>query len=62
MIVPPQLREEGGYEPDWDRINAGVSGLPVQYPLTLRSHGEEEEEEEEIPAVSILCHRIKVQK
>ena len=67
MIVPPHHREEEEYAPDWDTINAGVSGVPVQYPLKLRGRGEEEEEEEEeveeeIPAVPILFHRIKVQK
>lgn len=60
--MPPQFREEEEFELDWDRINAGVSGLAVQYPLTVRGEGEEEEEEEEVPTLPVIFHRVKVQR
>lgn len=61
--MPPQYRGEE-FELDWDKINAGVSGIPVQYPLTLRgdNSGEEEEEEEDAPSLPVICHRVKVQR
>lgn len=61
VIVPPQMREEEEYQLDWDKIDAGISGLPVQYPLTLRGE-RSEEEEEDVPSLSIICHRVKVQR
>ena len=65
--MPPTVRGEGEFQLDWDKINAEVSGLPIEYPLTLRGLGEgegagESDDENETPAISLICHMVKVQK
>lgn len=65
--MPPIVWGEGkeAFELEWDKINAGVSGLPAQYPLTLRGQGagkDESDDEDEIPTLPLICHRVKVQR
>ena len=64
--MPPEFRGEE-FELNWEKINSEVSGLPVQYPLTVRGQGREEEEEEEedlddAPFLPVICHKVKVQR
>lgn len=67
--MPPQSRGDGGeFELEWGEINAGVSGLPVEYPLTLKGDQEGrkdsiyDDEEEDVPLLPMICHRVKVQR
>ena len=66
VIAPPVSRGEE-FEVEWDRIGAGVSGSPVEYPLTVLqeksdSYDSDEDDQENPPLIPILCHRVKVQR
>ena len=56
VIVPPISRGEE-FELEWDRINAGISGSPVEYPLTVMTEKTEpcdsDEEDEEGTVITI---------
>lgn len=62
MIVPPESREEE-FQLEWEKISAGVSGLPVEYPL--KQHQERKGtnfDDSDDPLLPIICHRVKVQR
>lgn len=62
-IVPPLERGEEEFQLEWEKIGAGVSGLPVQYPLNLRGpKADESDDEEDIPIISLICHKVRVQR
>lgn len=58
-IVPPESREEE-FQLEWEKISAGVSGLPVEYPL--KQHQERNFDDSDDPLLPIICHRVKVQR